>query len=145
MFAAYELYHPVLHGGSANDRPDGQCLMLWRITEMADICAAVLFGKRIGRVVPYEWTSPVTRSEYTLCTPLGIIILQREWRRRFLGPVCRLLLRTQATGASLLHALRRSISRRRRRRLLPLLERDVAYHGGARDPLHDTLLPQNVP
>ena len=98
VLAVYELYDPVLHGGEPGDVPEGQILLMYRIQNILDVAWFAIQQKHMGWVVPYTWKSPKSGSEYTLCTPFGIHILQRRVRQRFVARKARQLFHRQATG-----------------------------------------------
>lgn len=85
QFAAFEMFDKTLHGGDEGDTPEGQFLMLSPITNMKDACFFILLRKQLNWVQVYHWISPISKSDYTLCIPYGIILLQKRIRKRFLG------------------------------------------------------------
>lgn len=110
VFVAYELFNKQLHGGEDGDIPEGHCLMLCRVSSLRDICFFVIVQKKIGLAYVYKWISPVTKSEYTLCVPKGIVVIQHRFRRRLAGRLSHYLYQRQIQGLPLL----RLASRRRR-------------------------------
>ena len=83
--AAYTPFNPKKYGGEVGDRPDGQCLYIGPIVSVEDIAVALVWGLKVGFVLTYEWTSPVSHSVYTLCIPRGIVLLQTLFRRKCLS------------------------------------------------------------
>lgn len=86
----YELFDTAKHGGSLEDTPIGHVLFHFRCVRSV--------RKPVGWVRLYHWISPVSRSEYTLCVPKGIITFQRSYRSRFLGRMHRRLEARRVTG-----------------------------------------------
>ena len=109
IFAVYIAFDHTKHGGEPNDRPDNRYLYVMAVTSLADVTFALVWGLHVGWVYKYKWTSPQSSSEYTLCVPKGVVLLQRSIRKRFLARRLKGLFHRQLTGKW----PRRSVCRKR--------------------------------
>jgi hypothetical protein len=96
--AAFERFDVTKHGGSPTDTPDGHILFHWYVD--CEVCYTVAMEENltIGRVKTYKWKSPLTKTIYTLCVPVGIISFQKWFRKRLLRGIVKRLDTRQRIG-----------------------------------------------